>query len=295
MASSFFIFSLIILSLSSSAICFSLSTLLNAAYILSNSNYLSMSLTLQLAANSKTLALHFSKATVFAPSGQAFLRSGQPSLLLLRYHVSPSRIPAETLKTLHRGTRIPTLIPDHSLVVTASPNYDGYLSLNNVRINDNDVLDDGSVVICGVDDFLSSPFEFSPNPEDVLLLDREISKVQRLFYEVHDFAPVDQAFKEDEANNIGDYAAIFRRHVVPRWVQWKDSTRCEVETKLLTCSPGFTINVTVADGVPMLNGLPVAFREVYRGEWLVVHGLNGLIKGLIHPFSDGDDVAEETD
>lgn len=175
------------------------------------------------------------------------------------------------------------------------------------------MLDDGSVVIYGVDDFLSSPFEFSPNPEDesfcsiakflrsrgysviAAFLEAQLMEIHKDQTKFTIFAPVDQAFKEDEANSIGDYAAIFRRHVVPRSVQWKDLTRCEVETKLLTCSPGFTINVTVADGVPMLNGLPVAFREVYHSEWLVVHGLKGLIKGLIHPFSDGDDVAEETD
>lgn len=89
--------------------------------------------------------------------------------------------------------------------------------------------------------------------------------------------------------------------MVPRSLAWKDLIKCEVETKLPTFSPGFRINMRVANGVPMLNGSPVAFREVYRSEWLVVHGLDGFIKCLSDqeshnqdPFSDGYDVAEET-
>ncbi|GMN57511.1 hypothetical protein TIFTF001_026610 [Ficus carica] len=228
-ASSFFlIFSLTFLSLSSSALCSSSSTLLSAAEILSNSDYLSMSLTLQLAANSKTLAPHSSSATFFAPTDQAFLRSGQPPLLLLRYYVSSSRFPIETLKTLPRGTRIPTLIPDHSLVVTVSPSSDGYFSINNVRIND-----DGAVVIYGVDEFVNSPLKISPKAEAesfcsvakflrsrgysviAAFLEAQLMEIGNDRIKLTIFAPDDRAFQEEYAKNthIGLYMEIFRRHV----------------------------------------------------------------------------------
>ncbi|PON95381.1 FAS1 domain containing protein [Trema orientale] len=313
----FLLFSLItILSLSTSSSALgSCLTLLSAAETLSNSGYLSMSLTLKIA--SEALDLQSPTATVFAPADDAFRKSGQPPLLLLRHHVSPQRLPFETLKTLPCGSRIPTMVPDHSLVVTASLASDGYISINNVRVNEKAVFDDGSVVLYGIDDFIDSSFRTGLDPASAScpgsttglkgpLEDEQLGCPVESFGSVAKFlrsrgysivatfldaqltgfndqtkltifAPVDQAF-EDYVRNISDYALIFRRHVVPRLLSWQDLIGCEARTKLPTFSRGFMINVMVSnDGFPVLNGAPVVFQDIYRSDWLVVHGLNGLL------------------
>ncbi|TQD78474.1 hypothetical protein C1H46_035964 [Malus baccata] len=155
---------LTILSLSVSSALATSVTLLNAAKVLSNSGFLSMSLTLQLVSNS--IEFESPTATIFAPPDAAFMRLGQPSLPLLLYHISPRRISVNTLKYLRPNTKIPTLLTNYSLTVTASPNFQGYLSINDLGINPNAVLDDGSVIVYAIDEFFNSSFLASDAPQE---------------------------------------------------------------------------------------------------------------------------------
>ena len=290
-----------------------------------------MSLTLQLA--SEALNFQSSTATVFAPNDNAFIKSGSPPLLQLRHHLSPERLTFEALKTLPCGSRIPSLVPNQSLVVTTSLASDGFISINNVRVHENAVFGDGSVVLYGIDEFINSSFQtvLDPVPAScpgsttglkgptqdeqwdcpvesfglvakflrsrgysivATFLDGQLSGFKDQT-KLTIFAPVDQAF-EDYVRNISDYSLIFRRHVVPRLLSWQDLIGCEVGTKLPTFSRGFMVNVMVSnEGVPVVNDAPVVFQDIYRSDWLVVHGLNGLMKSSTDQelaqdsFSDG--------
>ncbi|KAJ0039066.1 hypothetical protein Pint_22211 [Pistacia integerrima] len=142
-----------------------------AADVLSNSGYLSMSLTLQLFSRTLTSHshshshsnshphshFHSSSLTLFAPSDAAFAASGQPSLSLLQLHCSPLFLTLHSLKSQPCNSRIPTLSPNHSLIVTSSPSNDGEVSLNAVKIHPSPLYDDGSLIIFGIDEF------FNPN------------------------------------------------------------------------------------------------------------------------------------
>ncbi|GLT89851.1 hypothetical protein SLE2022_078150 [Rubroshorea leprosula] len=79
----------------------------NPAEILSDSDYLSMALTLQL--TSVTLNFDSSNATIFAPLDFAFARFGQLALLQLEYHIFPTRLSKECCRALLYGARIPTV------------------------------------------------------------------------------------------------------------------------------------------------------------------------------------------
>ena len=130
--------------------------------ILSTSGYLSMALTLEI--TSKRLHLESSAATIFAPLDIAFARLGQLSVLDLQYHISPVRLSGYYLDSLPFGTRIPTLLPNHSLIVTTSLSYfDGKLSINGISIEESALVDFGSLIIFGMSEFFNSSLEISPN------------------------------------------------------------------------------------------------------------------------------------
>ncbi|KAL5581378.1 hypothetical protein UlMin_013820 [Ulmus minor] len=322
-SSSVLLISLIILSISSSTLSSSV-TLSHAAQILSNSGFLTMSLTLQLA--SKTINLESQSATVFAPANHAFRRSGQPSLHLLKYHIAPRRLPLETLKTLPSGTRIPTMEPDQSLVITASPSSDGFIAINNVRINEEAIFDDGSIVAYGIDEFFNSSFQtvldqtqitpgrtgesfvsvadfLRPRGYSIIatFLDAQLVGFQDQT-KLTIFAPVDEAI-EEYVRNISDYSWIFRRHVVPRLLSWQDLIGFGGgNTMFPTFFEGFSIKVKVSNDVPVLNDhAPVVFQDIYHSDWLIVHGLNGLLnptsaseESMDDSFSDGYDGVENS-
>lgn len=310
-----FLFSLVLLSVSSSALVSS--TFINAVEILSGSGYLSMALTLEI--TSKTLNLESSAATIFAPWDLAFARSGQPSILLLQYHMSPLRLSRDDLKTLPFGTRIPTLLPNHSLIVTTSSDYlDGQLSINGVLIQESALVDNGSIVIYGINQFFNSTFEIptslapepSPSPttpglrnksqhesstgfdDDLfgqisdLLMPRGYS-IMATFLDVQlfgfnsqtrltIFAPIDEAI-EAYSKNVTDYSLLFRRHVVPGLFPWQDLAAFNDGTSLPTFSGGFMINVTTSGDVLVLNGVPVIFPDMFSSDWIMVHCINQLL------------------
>lgn len=321
---------LILLSFSSSSALASSATLLSAANTLSNSGYLSMSLTLQLVANAG-LELASPTATIFAPPDSVFFRSGPPSLPLLQYHISPRRLSVKTLTYLHRGTKIPTLLPNYTLTVTASPALEGYSSINNLQIDANSVLDDGSVIIYGIDQFFNSSFlEVNETPDQIGapaqspvteipgeprrpgpesfgsvadLLRSKGCSIMAAFLDAQligfnrkttltVFAPVDDAV-EDYMRNSSDYSLIFREHVVPRLLTWRDLVALDDGTMLPTFEEGFMINVIKTGDVPVLNDIPVAEQDLYQGRFLVIHGLNRLLTSQQQMVTQEDPVGDQ--
>ncbi|XP_057965069.1 putative fasciclin-like arabinogalactan protein 20 [Malania oleifera] len=308
-----FLFSLFLLSLLSSSAVLLPETFRNATQTLSDSGFLSMALTLQLA--SPTLLLNSSPAaTIFAPSDAAFLLSGQPSLLLLQFHISPLRLHPQNLSALPPGATIPTLLLNHSLIVTA-PSDGVDFTINNVKIEDSPVYDDGSsMVIYGIEEFFNSSFVMHQNlapastPGSMvsdllwsdpsgsgagffdlvsdLLRSRGYSRMATFldmqlvgfvnYTGLTIFAPVDEAIDE-AVKNFGDFSVFFRRHVVPNCLTWLELAELDSGTILQTFSEGFVINVTRSGDVLELNGLPVIFPDMYYRDALVVHGINRLL------------------
>ncbi|KAL0741681.1 hypothetical protein Bca4012_083194 [Brassica carinata] len=126
-----------------------------------------MGLTLKLA--NKDLRLDdWQELTIFAPSDQAFSESGQPSLLSIKYHLSPTRLPGETLTNLPHGARIPTIRSNSSLTVSNSSQSGGVnLSINGVVVQDSPLFDDGYVVIYSSDEFFTPPIVTPPSPPPI--------------------------------------------------------------------------------------------------------------------------------
>ncbi|XP_065632715.1 putative fasciclin-like arabinogalactan protein 20, partial [Quercus suber] len=241
-----------------------------------DSDYLSMALTLELVTN--TLNLDSATATIFAPSDPAFVHSGQLPLLLVQYHILPIRLSAEAMKALPSGTSIPTLLPNCSLIVTASHS-DGKVSINNVMIDVKAVYDD---VFCLVSDILRSRgYSIMAAFLDAQLAGPKDQTSLTIF------APVDVAIQE-HARNVSDYMLIFRQHVVPRLLSWLDLIKLEDGTVLPTFLKGFEINVTVSGDVPEFKGVPVIFLNMYQSRGLVVHGLNHLLTLSANQASLGD-------
>ncbi|KAG5532269.1 hypothetical protein RHGRI_026790 [Rhododendron griersonianum] len=291
---------------------------LNAAEILSNSGYVSMSLTLQLISPSLTTIPQTTSpssqppppraATIFSPSDSAFAASGQPSLSLLHLHFSPLAFSLETLRSLPYATRIPTLSPGNSLVVT-TPDPTRPVSLNNVTITGSPIFDDGSLIVFGIDAFFDPHFvvpprihvpipsfrclasQTTPTPSFTsysfaaasrVLRSREYSvmascldlQLPGLLHQQNltVFAPVDDVLV-DLVHNFSDYAAVFRQHVVPCRLTWTDLRDLEEGAVLRTFDDGFAVAVAKANGELVVNGVPVAFPDMYSSDWLVVHGL----------------------
>ncbi|KAK9271568.1 hypothetical protein L1049_001929 [Liquidambar formosana] len=327
MSTFFIVLSLVLVSLSLSSFALPCSqSFLKVTEILSNPSYLSMALTLQLI--SETIALNCSTATVFAPSDTAFTQLGQPSLFLLQYHISPLRLSIENLKALPFGAMIPTLQSNHSLIITSSVLHDG-LSINDVKINELAIFDDGFVVMYGMDEFFNSSFQISQNlaprpttePISPAALGQEPSSfgvdslasvsnflrsrgylkmatfldLQLVEFtddrKVTIFAPDDAAINEN-VRNFSDYALIFRGHVVPSLQRWIDLSRADDETMFPTFSEGFSISVARSGDVLVLNGVPVIFPDMYNSDWVIIHGLNELLTSPAKHKFMGDSFSE---
>nr|XP_023913943.1 putative fasciclin-like arabinogalactan protein 20 [Quercus suber] len=285
--------------------------ILKAAEILSDSGYTSMALTLELA--SHTLLPHSPSLTIFAPADTAFNRLGQPPLSLIQYHILPLAFSFQSLKSLPLGAKISTVLPRHSLIVTASSS-DDCVSLNNVTVRGQPVYDDGSLIIFGIDKFFNPYFRFSKrfwrqshNLECLATMPHSESSVASLgaysfreasaamrtngcsimasFLDIQFlgsqekapmltvFAPANEVI-EGHYGSFSEYvSSFFHRHVVPCRLSWGDLVNLEDGTLLRTYSEGFTINVTRSLGMLLLNDVPVIYPDMYFSNWLVVHGV----------------------
>ncbi|XP_002534506.3 putative fasciclin-like arabinogalactan protein 20 [Ricinus communis] len=290
------------------------STLVRAAEMLSNSGYLSMSLTLQLI-SSTWIIPHSPSLTIFSPSDSAFAQSGQPSLSLLQFHLCPLSFHLNSLRALPFGSKIPTLSSNLSITIVNDDN--GTVFLNGVKIL-GCPYDDGSLVVLGVDKFLDPDFVVSlasppspvPVPSANLACGSDFKNGVYLFKEATNvlrsngcsvmgsfldlqlmsgfkekqrplltvFAPLDEVMK-GFIGDVDQYSLIFLRHVVPCKITWKDLVDFDDGMVFDTFLEGFGITVSRSGDILMLNEVPVSFPDMYRNEWLVVHGLRGMLDG----------------
>ncbi|KAK7390922.1 hypothetical protein VNO78_19126 [Psophocarpus tetragonolobus] len=277
----------------------------DAADVLSDSGFVSMALTLEIVA--QTLLQQSHSATVFAPSDSAFKKSGQPSLDLLRFHLAPLPLPPATLRQLTPGSRIPTLFPGQSLTVTSSDN--SLVSVNNVKLTDSPIYDDGFLLVYGLDKFFDPTFQFNtptPNSDSSCSaknhtdsFDQAIQTLKTGGYSamasflgmqlsgvaeqsgITVFAPADDMLM-NRIGDLGDYPSFFRRHIVPCRILWNDLVDLGDGTELPTFLEGFAINITRSDGVLILNGVPVFFPDVFFNDRVVVHGVSDVLSPQVN-------------
>ncbi|QHO47281.1 hypothetical protein HN51_016672 [Arachis hypogaea] len=126
----------------------------------------------------------------------------------------------------------------------------------------------------------NSFFNISPVPEISLL--EPLSKEYRNGTNFTIFAPLDVAFPEAVKRNISDYSSIFRKHVVPRLLTWRDLISLPDNTLLPTLfSNDFSIRVTVSWMVRYVNGVLVVVPDMHRSDFVVVHGIRRLLDNTI--------------
>ncbi|KAJ9140842.1 hypothetical protein P3X46_031439 [Hevea brasiliensis] len=264
MANKPLIVSLVFFSLFYVSSSLSAKTLLEAADFLSNSGYLSISLTLQLV--SKSLIPHSPSLTSFSPDS-AFARSGQP--------LFPS---SYSILALFLSTSDPS----------------------NLSIHGSPIYDDGSLVILGIDKFLDPEFEVSGQIQGTggnLGCSFEAGGRFYSFTEATEvlrsngccdrptptiFAPVDEVMK-GFVGNVDKYSSIFLRHVVPCKILWKDLLNFDNGMVLGTYLEGYGIRISRSGDIVMLNEVPVSFPNMYQNDWLVFHGLRGILEGRNRP------------
>ena len=279
----------------------------DAADVLSDSGFVSMALTLEVVA--ETLLEQSPSATVFAPSDSAFKKSGQPSLDLLRFHLAPLPLTPSSLRLLTAGARIPTMLPGQSLTVTTSSS-DGVTSVNNVKLAQSPIYDDGFLLVYGIDRFFDPNFQFNnqrPISESnsscsvknhtasasdsfdqaiqtlktggysavASFLGMQLSGVSEVGG-ITVFAPADDLVM-NRIGDFGEYPPFFRRHVVPCRLLWNDLVNLGDGLELPTFLEGFVINITRSDGVLILNGVPVFFPDVFFNDRIVVHGVSDIL------------------
>ncbi|KNA06408.1 hypothetical protein SOVF_181380 [Spinacia oleracea] len=257
------IFSLLTLALffpQSSAI--SDETVKNAAEILSDSGFNSMSLTLPFI--TQTLISAVPSATLFTPSDSSFSLSssassaaGQPSLSLLQFHFCPRYYSFVDLQSLSPAAEIPTLLPNKSLTITSSE-FDDDVSIDGVKLNSSPIFDDGFFVIFQIERFFNpnltvattdlSPSPISNSPECAALSPRSSKyaeasaslrssgySVMAAFLDLQltkfgddnektltIFAPTDSSMERHFGNNYSEWGSLFLRHVVGCELSWGD-------------------------------------------------------------------------
>ncbi|GAU24315.1 hypothetical protein TSUD_49040 [Trifolium subterraneum] len=278
----------------------------DAADVLTDSGYVSMSLTLEIIAES--LLEQSPSATVFAPSDSAFKKFGQPSFNLLRFHFVMLPLPFQTFRRLPAGAKLPTMLAGKSLTVTTSPP-DHAISINNIKVTPSPIYDDGILIVYGIDRFFDTSYEYTgpnqrPNSNPISSctamnrtmnssnsFDQAIEMLKSNGYSamasflgmqlsgdisqngITVFAPADV----NVISRIGDfqdYPSFFRRHVVPCKFIWNDLVNFGDGTELPTFLEGFTINITRSGGVLILNSVPVFFPHVFENDRVVVHGVS---------------------
>ncbi|KAI7998764.1 putative fasciclin-like arabinogalactan protein 20 [Camellia lanceoleosa] len=95
--------------------------------------------------------------TIFCPTDNAFfsLKYPQPPFTLLQYHIFPTKLNKEALKSSHPcESKLDTLLGGHPLVVTTLPKSQS-ASINEVKIKDWEIFNDGQVIVQGIEDFFN--------------------------------------------------------------------------------------------------------------------------------------------
>lgn len=126
--------------------------------------------------------------TIFCPTEKAFLKIfpkyQDPPYRLIQYHIVPLELNKNILETFFlRGSKLKTLLIDHSIVVTTLPRLEK-ISINNVDIVEWDIYNDGRVIVHGIDEF------FDPSLETLFFYGRDIgssSNVEKKIEETYGF------------------------------------------------------------------------------------------------------------
>ncbi|KAI6686103.1 hypothetical protein NL676_032016 [Syzygium grande] len=285
-----------------------------AAQTLSGSRFTSMALTLELVSQTPVVPRSQS-LTIFAPRDSAFSRSGQPSLSVLQFHFAPLFLSHRFLASLPYGTAVPTALGNRSLVVTSLPG-DPFVSLNSVMIDRSPLFADKSVTVFGVERFFDPGFELpspvqGPTPDLSCVsslktgnragfpgdssfheasrkmrssgysLMGSILGMQLLGFEYRTatltlFAPADKAMTNNKGN-FSEYASIFLQHVVRCKLLWSDLAGFSNGPALPTYKKGYGVHVTKSGDTFMVNKVAIVHPELYVNEWIVVHGVRGMI------------------
>ncbi|KAH7860825.1 hypothetical protein Vadar_018437 [Vaccinium darrowii] len=128
---------------------------------LSDKGYIAMSIILHHTLSSLLSSENTTAFTVFCPPDKAVFapKYPQPPLTLIKYHIVPSILDRESLESsLSNESKIDTLVPGHPLVVTTTP-HSHNVSINDVKVTDWDIYNDGRVIVHGVEDFFDPPSE----------------------------------------------------------------------------------------------------------------------------------------
>ncbi|KAK4785831.1 hypothetical protein SAY86_002520 [Trapa natans] len=104
------------------------------------------------------------------------------------------------------------------------------------------------------------------------------------------FAPIDESVVK-VFRNFGEYPSMFLQHAVPCRLLWGDLVDMENgEVAIPTYRKGFKINVTRSNDnkVLLVNKIPIIRPELYKNEWVVVHGVRSVL-GMTARKSGGGD------
>ncbi|XP_015075895.1 putative fasciclin-like arabinogalactan protein 20 [Solanum pennellii] len=289
-------------------------SLINAAETLSNSGYISMSLTLELIADTVISratknSLTGSALTIFSPPDSSFSDFGQPSLSHILLHFSPVSISLSSLQSLPFSSKIPSLSPSSSLYVT-SVGSDSRVSINNVEIVGSPIYDDGYVIVFGIEDFFTQNFtqpetnrnpNFKSSPQCIrldpfsrfyevsLMLKSKGYLIMASFLELQligflkntelkltVFAPMDDAIV-GFSGDFPVYQQLFLRHLVPCVLYWTDLNEMVNGTEFKNYVNGLSLTITKVNDVSFVNGVEITYPDLYYNDWVVVHGLQSLI------------------
>ncbi|KAK6122332.1 hypothetical protein DH2020_043952 [Rehmannia glutinosa] len=243
-------------------------SLVNAADTLASSGYTAMSLTLQLIAPTLPLpSATITTLTIFSPPDAAFASSGQPSLAHLLLHFSPLSLSPTSLLSLPFSSTIPSLSPSKHLFVTSTQA--NQISINNVGISESPIFDDGFVIVYAIDNFFDLNFIIG------------ISRSWGLSEDVMKwtvFAPVDEELVRFSGDFLR-YFSLFMRHLAPCRVEWSDLEEMANGTVVSNNVNGFSLEITKDEDneILMVNGVEITFPDMYESEWLVIHGIRGVI------------------
>ncbi|GFP83501.1 putative fasciclin-like arabinogalactan protein 20 [Phtheirospermum japonicum] len=253
--------------------------------------------------------------TIFSPPDAAFSYSGQPSLSLLLLHFSPLSLSPASLLSLPFAATIPSLSPSKRLVITSDQ--PKQISINGVRVSESPIFDDGFVIVYAIDNFFDLNFTLpradppNANPKSnfqCLKLETasqfgEASGVLRsrgysivasfldlqltgYFGRSEDgdvmswtvFAPVDGDLVQF-GSDFPSYSSLFLRHLAPCKVEYGDLEEMANGTVVSNSVNGYSLGITRDEGEErvMVNGVQITFPDLYKSDWLVIHGIRGVI------------------
>ncbi|KAK6146803.1 hypothetical protein DH2020_020672 [Rehmannia glutinosa] len=310
-------------------------SLVNAADTLASSGYTAMSLTLQLIAPTLPLpSATITTLTIFSPPDAAFASSGQPSLAHLLLHFSPLSLSPASLLSLPFSSTIPSLSPSKHLFVTSmQPNQisinnvgisqspifdDGFVivyAIDNFFDLNFSLTLTNSTKPNPKSDFQCLKLESTSQFEEAsgVLKSRGYSIIASfldlqligfldgggLSEDVMKwtvFAPVDEELVRFSGDFLR-YFSLFMRHLAPCRVEWSDLEEMANGTVVSNNVNGFSLEITKDEDneILMVNGVEITFPDMYESEWLVIHGIRGVIALPESSAEEEMDLMEERD